>query len=73
MNIALCICHDDTGLDSLVPVKEILNATTCKDIIDNCVLPTVWQQFVEGSHMGVKVKCPHYFCLIMYILDVDQI
>lgn len=32
----------------LVPVKGNVNATLYKDIIDNCVLPTRWQQFGEG-------------------------
>ena len=35
----------------LVPVKGNLNTTAFNDIIDNSVIPTLWQQFVEGPFL----------------------
>lgn len=46
-----------------VSVKENLNARAYKDIVDICVLPSLWQQLEEGTHTAVcvTVKCPHTF------------
>lgn len=48
------------GIGPLVPMKGLLNATWSKDIWASLVLPTLWQQFVEGpflfQHPCVQTK-----------------
>ena len=40
-------CFSGFGLGPLVPVKGNVNATAYKDIPDNYMFPTLWQQFKE--------------------------
>ncbi len=45
-------CFSGVGLLCLLlPVKEKLNASAYQDILDNAMLPTLWEKFEEGPFL----------------------
>lgn len=54
-------CHAGAGikLSLLVSFKGNLKVKSYKDILDTCVLSTLWKQCGEDLQMDVMVRCPH--------------
>lgn len=44
-------CFLGFGLDPLASAKRNVNAVACTDILDNFMIPTLWQQFVDGPFL----------------------
>ncbi|KAK3524848.1 hypothetical protein QTP86_007847 [Hemibagrus guttatus] len=42
---------EGVGLGPLVPVKGTLNASACQYILDNFILPTLWEQFGDDPFL----------------------
>jgi len=44
-------CFSGVGLGPLVPVKGTLNSLAYQDILDNFMLPILWEQFGDGPFL----------------------
>ncbi|MCI4391978.1 hypothetical protein PGIGA_G00140630 [Pangasianodon gigas] len=44
-------CFSGVGLGPLLPVKGNVNASAYQDILDNAMLPTLWEQFGDGPFL----------------------
>lgn len=47
------------GLGTLVAVRRNIHAAANKDMLANCVLKMLWQQFSECIQMSEVIRCPH--------------
>jgi len=44
-------CFSGVGLGPLIPMEGKHNASAYQDILDYAMLPTLWEQFAEGSFL----------------------
>ena len=51
-------CFSGIWLSPLAPVESTVNATAYKDISDNYMVPTLWQQFEEDPFLFQHDSAP---------------
>ncbi|GBO31700.1 Transposable element Tcb1 transposase [Araneus ventricosus] len=57
-SVMVWACFSWIGLGPLVPIKGTMKATNYLDILDNSMLPTLWQQFGEGPFLFQYDRAP---------------
>ena len=70
-------CFSGTGLGPLVPVEGTLNGSAYQEMLDNFMLPALWQQFGDGpflfQHDSAPVHKARSIKTWMREFDVDEL
>ena len=67
-------CFSGAGLVPLVPMKGTLNASTYQEMLDNSMLPTVWEQFGDGNYFAFLLSRNDlpaaYVQVVTFVMDM---